>query len=124
MNNVRIVYTFWDNLKKTGDMDVGQVGFKNNKEVRSMMVEKRLNEIVNRLEKTRVEKQIDFRKEREERDRLEREDKKRLLREEKKRIEEEEKRKAEEKEARSYSNLFKNENMTSNKEAEDSDDFM
>ena len=26
-----IVYTPWSNLKKTGDMDVGQVGFHNNK---------------------------------------------------------------------------------------------
>lgn len=54
MNNVRIVYTMWENLKKTGDMDVGQVGFKNDKDVRYVTVEKRINEIVNRLEKTRV----------------------------------------------------------------------
>jgi len=27
VNNVTIVYTAWSNLKKTGDMDVGQVGF-------------------------------------------------------------------------------------------------
>lgn len=125
MTNVRIVYTMWENLKKTGDMDVGQVGFKRDKDVRYVTVEKRLNEIVNRLEKTRVEKPVDYRKEREERDQLEREDKKRLLREQKKQEDEEEKRKAEEREAKSYSNLFKSKNMVSNKDTEnDSDDFM
>ena len=29
MNNVDVVYTMWDNLKKTGDMAVGQVLFFN-----------------------------------------------------------------------------------------------
>jgi hypothetical protein len=33
MNNVGIVYTPWDNLKKTNGMDVGQVGFHKQKEV-------------------------------------------------------------------------------------------
>ena len=27
MNNINVVYTPWANLKKTGDMDVGQIGF-------------------------------------------------------------------------------------------------
>ncbi len=35
MNNVDVVYTMWDNLKKTQGMDVGQVGFHKQKEVRS-----------------------------------------------------------------------------------------
>jgi len=33
MNNVDVVYTMWDNLKKTAGMDVGQVGFRKDKEV-------------------------------------------------------------------------------------------
>ena len=33
MNNIEVVYTMWDNLKKTGSMDVGQVGFHKHKEV-------------------------------------------------------------------------------------------
>lgn len=33
MNNVGIVYTAWENLKKTNDMEVGQVGFVKQKEV-------------------------------------------------------------------------------------------
>lgn len=33
MNNINVVYTLWGNLKKTSDMEVGQVGFHSNKEV-------------------------------------------------------------------------------------------
>ena len=44
-------------------------------------VEKRINEIVNRLNKTKEEKFPNLREEREERDRLEREDGKQKLRE-------------------------------------------
>ena len=33
MNNIAVVYTLWGNLKKTSDMEVGQVGFHCNKEV-------------------------------------------------------------------------------------------
>lgn len=47
-NNVAIVYTMWPNLKKTGDMDVGQVGFKDHKAVKKLTVARRENEIVNR----------------------------------------------------------------------------
>lgn len=33
MNNVSVVYTPWANLKKTADMDVGQIGFHRQKDV-------------------------------------------------------------------------------------------
>lgn len=33
MNNVNVVYTPWTNLKKTADMDVGQIGFHRQKDV-------------------------------------------------------------------------------------------
>lgn len=36
MNEVDVVYTMWNNLRKTPDMDVGQVGFHNDKEVNIM----------------------------------------------------------------------------------------
>ena len=48
MNNVDIVYTMWSNLKKTADMDVGQIGFFKHKDVKKVRIEKRLNEVVNR----------------------------------------------------------------------------
>lgn len=55
MNDVDVVYTMWANLKKTPAMDVGQVGFHKDTEVRKIRVAKRINEIVNRLEKTKKE---------------------------------------------------------------------
>lgn len=33
MNNINVVYTPWSNLKKTADMDVGQIGFHRQKDV-------------------------------------------------------------------------------------------
>nr|CAG4646650.1 EOG090X0G3O [Macrothrix elegans] len=126
MNNIDVVYTMWSNLKKTPGMEVGQVGFHKDKEVRKIRVEKRINEIVNRLNKTKVERKPDLRAEREQRDREEREDKKRLLKEQKEREREEEKRKKDEAELRSYDRLFKPTSMKTNKEDDgnDSDDFM
>ncbi|KAF2645245.1 DUF814-domain-containing protein [Massarina eburnea CBS 473.64] len=62
-DNVTIVYTPWSNLKKDGSMAVGQVGFKDNRKVKRTHVEKRENPIVNRLNKTKVEKFPDLREE-------------------------------------------------------------
>lgn len=110
VNNIDVVYTPWQNLKKTPSMDVGQVGFHNNKsvsslllleyiyiyyiyikllvcflscicilefsreryshrwlfvfgfvfQVRTVRVEKRINEVVNRLNRTKVERKPDL----------------------------------------------------------------
>lgn len=54
-NGVMIVYTPWANLKKSGDMATGQVGFHSPKLVRRTRVEKRDNAIVNRLNKSKAE---------------------------------------------------------------------
>ncbi|OWR47331.1 coiled-coil domain-containing protein 25 [Danaus plexippus] len=124
MNDIDIVYTMWSNLKKTPSMEVGQVAFHRDKEVRKVRVVKRINETINRLNKTKKETFPDLRLERETRDRLEREDKKKLLREKKEKEKEEEKRKKEEAELRSYATLMKTENMTTNYDGNDSDDFM
>ncbi|VEN56489.1 unnamed protein product [Callosobruchus maculatus] len=124
MNDVDVVYTMWSNLKKTPAMDVGQVGFHKEKEVRKIRVAKRINDIVNRLNKTKKEENPDLRAEREKRDRLEREDKKKLLREQKKKEEEEEKRKKEEAELKSYNSLMSADNMSKYDDGNDSDDFM
>lgn len=79
---------------------------------------------MNRLNKTKNEAFPDLRLERENRDRLEREDKKKILREQKEREKEEERRKKEDAELRSYSTLMKKENMSTNYDGNDSDDFM
>jgi len=124
-NNLDVVYTLWSNLKKTANMEVGQVGFHNDKEVLTCHVPKRINEIVNRLNKTKTEKKPDLRAEREERDRKEREKKHASLREEKRLAKEMEDKKKQETELRSYTTLMDPEKMTSNQSADyDSDEFM
>lgn len=71
-DDITIVYTPWSNLKKTGNMATGQVGFKDNKLVKKTLVETRENPIVNRLNKTKVEKFPDLRQEKAEREREQR----------------------------------------------------
>ncbi len=68
--------------------------------MRTIRVEKRINEIVNRLNKTKEERKPDLKAEKDERDRKEREDKKKLLRDQKEREKEEEKRKQQQNELR------------------------
>ncbi|CAL8316730.1 unnamed protein product [Boreogadus saida] len=124
MNNINIVYTPWANLKKTGEMDVGQIGFFRQKEVKLVSVEKKINEIVNRLEKTKDERHPDLAAERAARDQEERNEKKAVLQETKKREKDEVKKKREVEELRNYTSLMTGDNMTTNEEAYDSDDFM
>lgn len=116
VNNLDVVYTMWSNLKKTASMEVGQVGFHSERAVRKIRVEKRLNEIVNRLNKTKVEKSnVDLRSEREERDRLERDDKKAIERERKRIEKEKEKERDESARQRSYDSVMKADKMHTNK---------
>ncbi|XP_072170192.1 coiled-coil domain-containing protein 25-like [Diadema setosum] len=127
MNDIAVVYTPWENLKKTGDMAVGQVGFKKAKEVRTVKVAKKISEIVNRLNKTKKELKPDLRLEKEARDREEREEAKKELKEKRKQEEEMLKKKKEQAELRSYKSLMREENMTSNAnntEEDLEDDFM
>ncbi|KAL7304542.1 hypothetical protein TKK_0003328 [Trichogramma kaykai] len=126
VNDIDVVYTMWANLKKTQGMDVGQIGFHKEKEVRKIHVSKRLNTVVNRLNKTKESREVNFRAEREARDRSEREDKKKLLREQKEKEKAEEKKRQEEAELRSYNSLFSSAKMTTNTDNSgyDSDDFM
>lgn len=120
-----MVYTLWENLQKTDSMDVGQVGFHRQREVRKVRVAKRDNAVVNRLNRTKEEKQVDFREEREKRDRREREQKKRVFKQMEEERKEEERRRKEEAEQRSYANLMQEDKMTSNRDGgNDSDDFM
>jgi hypothetical protein len=48
-------------------MEVGQVGFKDPRKVKRVLVPQRENPIVNRLNKTKVEKKPDFKQERDDR---------------------------------------------------------
>ncbi|WOK97211.1 Coiled-coil domain-containing protein [Canna indica] len=116
MNNIDVVYTPWFNLKKTPSMDVGQVGFHNPKMVRTIKVEKRINEIVNRLIKTKVERKPDLKAEKEAISAAERAEKKVQLRDKKRKEELERMEKEKQAEVRSYKNLMVSEKMTSNKQ--------
>lgn len=66
-DNITIIYTPWSNLKKDGSMDVGQVSFKDQRKVKRILVPQRENHIVNRLNKTKVERKPDLQQEREDR---------------------------------------------------------
>jgi len=69
-------------------------------QVKTLRVDKKVNEVLNRLNKTREDKKPDLRAEREERDRQEREGQKAKAREEKRRAKEEEEAKKREAELR------------------------
>ncbi|KAG6591660.1 coiled-coil domain-containing protein 25-like [Cucurbita pepo subsp. pepo] len=116
VNNIDVVYTPWSNLKKTASMDVGQVGFYNPKMVRTVRVEKRINDIVNRLNRTKVERKPDLKAEREAVNAAERAERKQHLREKKRREELERLEKERQAELRSYKGLMVSEKMTSNKQ--------
>jgi|Transcript_37969 hypothetical protein len=114
LDDIRVVYTPWSNLKKTQGMDVGQVGFHDNKKVKRVTVAKRKNPIINKLEKTRVEKFPDLQAEREQRDKEERHEAKMAMlaqKEEEKRLAEERKEQAA---LRSYNTLQDTDNMIGN----------
>ncbi|ORX58696.1 DUF814-domain-containing protein [Hesseltinella vesiculosa] len=129
LNNVTIIYTPWSNLKKTPGMETGQVTFHNHKLVRRVYVEKRSNEIINRLNKTKNEREVDHLHEKIQREKLDRKAAKEVELEEKKRIQalSADKRRAE----KEINDLFDERNMKSNyreHEVEDIDaaeeDFM
>ncbi|KAG6698521.1 hypothetical protein I3842_08G024200 [Carya illinoinensis] len=116
VNNIDVVYTPWSNLKKTASMDVGQVGFYSSKMVQTVRVEKRVNEIVNRLNRTKVERKPDLKAEREAVGAAERAERKQQLRDKKRREEMERLEKERQAELKSYKGLMVSENMTSNKQ--------
>lgn len=64
-DNITVIYTPWSNLKKDGSMAAGQVSFHDNKKVKRILVPERENAIINRLNKTKVEKHPDLRQEKE-----------------------------------------------------------
>ncbi|CAD6229818.1 unnamed protein product [Miscanthus lutarioriparius] len=116
MNNVEVIYTPWSNLKKSPSMDVGQVGFHNPRMVHVLTVEKRVNEIINRLNKTRVERRADLKAEKEASNAAEKAERKMQLKEKKRKEEMERLEKEKWAEIRSYKGLMVAEKMTSNRQ--------
>ncbi|GMH42392.1 hypothetical protein BSKO_10311 [Bryopsis sp. KO-2023] len=113
--SVDIVYTPWSNLNKSHDMDVGAVGFHDMSLVKKVKVPKKVNDIVNRLNRTKREEAPDLAAEKQAYDAEIRSERKAAIiqqrREEKAVKETLEK----EKEARSYHHIMQEENMVSSK---------
>jgi len=123
-DNVTVIYTLWSNLKKSGDMEIGQVGFHDEKQVYKVKVPKKINMIVNRLNKTKVEKDVDLSTLKEQRDAEERQEKKHLATELKRKEKEVTEKRKHEQDMRSYSAIMQPEKMRSNKVVQEEDDFM
>ena len=125
-DNVKVVYTPWSNLKKTGMMDVGQVGFHDERLRRYHTVEKKDNAIINKLEKTRVCKdEVNFRELREERDAQEARRQKKMKLERERQEKEEREAQQQAKDLKHYTALNDESKMRTNQDAvPDEDDFM
>lgn len=128
--NLSIVYTPWSNLKKTAGMAVGQIGFHNSKKVKKFLVEKKINAIVNRLNKTKEERNPDLRAEQIAYGEEQQQKEKVALKLKHDAEAKDEQDRKEQKEARSYDNLMASDNMSTNEYGEDvnfqdvEDDFM
>jgi negative regulator of genetic competence, sporulation and motility len=126
---VTIIYTPWRNLRKDASMATGQVSFHSQSTVRKIHVPVRQNAIVNRLNKTKVEKYPDLRAEREA-DQKEKRKAERIEREKQKAKDREEKAEREMKRYQkdhAYDDVMREENMISNDEVDPNqwdDDFM
>lgn len=59
LNNITVIYTTVDNLVSNGSMDIGTVSFENSKKVKRINVTKRENHIINKLNKTKTEVDIE-----------------------------------------------------------------
>ncbi|KAF8349386.1 cytoplasmic protein [Amanita rubescens] len=105
-DNLSIIYTPADNLKKTGDMAVGQVSFHNDKRCIEVHVAKRENPIVNRLNKTKVEREVNHEQERVDRLKAEAAQKRAAATERRKAEQELTRAREAEKAAHSYDSLF------------------
>ncbi|KAG8896821.1 hypothetical protein FRC00_005226 [Tulasnella sp. 408] len=129
--NITVIYTPWDNLKKSGDMAVGQVAFHNDKRVkrgkRIVHIAQRENVIVNRLNKTKVEREVDHEQEKIDRQKAESAVRRAAAVEQKKAEQELARQRAAEKEAKSYDRLFEGmdeDDLPQKSVQEMEDDFM
>ena len=122
-----MIYTPWSNLLKDGSMETGQVSFRNPKMVRKVFVRVGENNgVINRLNKTRVEKFPDLRTEKEEHlKRLNREQRK--LQEKRKAQEKQEKREREQlkwQKEHAYDDLMSEENVQQSSNQDRDPDFL
>ena len=105
-------------------MDTGQVTFHKNNMVKKIFIKEKRNDIVNRLNKTKEEKNTDFAGERIARDREAKYEARQYEKKKKEEDLEKARRKKEKEELKSYKSIFKDTSMTTNKECNLEDDFM
>ncbi|KIW44538.1 uncharacterized protein PV06_02998 [Exophiala oligosperma] len=128
-DNVTVIYTPWSNLRKDASMATGQVSFHDPKMVKKVHVPVRQNAVVNRLNKTRVEKFPDLRAEKDT-DQREKRKVERIAREQQKARDREERKQREElrwQKDHAYDDMMREENMVSNEDRDAGfyeDDFM
>lgn len=121
LDNIAVVYTPWSNLKKTNGMEVGQIGYHNEKNVKRIYVKERVNEIVNRLNKTKEEKVVDFQAEKLAMEKQKRSEKRKEEEVKKKELQKMIDEKRKEQELYTYASLMKESDMKSNQYDEDVD---
>lgn len=125
-DNITVIYTPWSNLKKDGSMAAGQVTFHNQKLVKKVFVAERENPIVNRLNKTRVEKFPDLRADKEE-DMKRQQREERKVRDQKRNQDKMEKREREQmkwQKDHAYDDLFTEQNMEASNNQDRDPDFL
>lgn len=125
-DNITIIYTPWSNLRKDGSMATGQVSFHNPKLVRKVLARTRENPIVNRLNKTRVEKFPDLRTEKEDFLKQKRHSE-RKVREQQRDLDKQEKRDREQlkwQKEHAYDDMFSEENMAASSNQDRDSDFL
>lgn len=125
-DNITVIYTPWANLMKNASMATGQVSFHNPKQVKKVFVAVRQNPIVNRLNKTRVEKFPDLQAEKEEILKKQRKEERRA-REDKKLAEKKERQEREQlkwQKEHAYDDLFSEENMMQSSNQDRGQDFL
>ena len=124
LGSCKITYTPWENLNKTIDMEVGQVGFKDKKLVRYCNIDKN-KDIVKRISKTMVEKVVDLEKEKNEYENRIKDIKKKLFKEQQIKNEELKNINKVIISDKKFEYLQSNQNLSkTNKQMNDDDDFM
>lgn len=126
-SEIRVVFTPWSNLKKTSDMEIGQIGFHKENLRRYHTVLQKKRDMLKKLEKSKKEKNdVDFRKEREDRDAAERQKQREEDAAKVKQKKEELEREKKDEATRNYAGMFDTSKMRTNApdEAPSDDDFM
>ena len=103
---------------KKASMEVGQVGFHDDKNVKKTKVAKRINAIVNRLNKTKVEDDPNLQALKEKYEREMREKERNRKEAERRKAKEEEEERQRDKEMRSYDTLYRDDALESNADVE------